>query len=269
MGFPSSHEDFLKKIKVRDLQPKIQQEVLDFANQIGYEKTIRSNSNLTFLVKIYNQQKAKRNKSKLKKAEKMILKLATMKTKFAERSEEKKKKKESKPKISYSTESSSPLSIPEILRSLFYSVGITDEAVMVNALDIHGSICIKTRIDMSIGILGHDLAKTVFSQDPNLLIEPQIENFASQLREIKENSNAQKIKQETKKLGALTRVFGGAKKRELIERIKKPNIDDLEEAIEELESDIERLYFRKEAVKNEWAMATEEVEFLEDGEKQA
>jgi predicted RNA binding protein YcfA (HicA-like mRNA interferase family) len=174
-----SQRNLLRRIKISSLEPALQEEVFQFAREMEYESAIKSSSNLHFLFKIYQAEKVKRRRSEklLRKAEDLILRLATLHQGRVGR--EAKKKKEKK-KLRIPAEVS--ITISEKMRTLFQSIGIDDEKVMVQTVEILGEEATLHRIDLiHLTGLGDELMKKLFGMFPHILLEPKEDDFLLEL----------------------------------------------------------------------------------------
>ena len=173
-----SQRNLLKKIKIGSLEPALQEEVFQLAREMEYESAIKSSSNLHFLFKIYQAEKVKRRRSEklLKKAENLILRLATLHQGLIER--EVKEKKEKKPRLPAGVQ----ITISQRMRTLFHSIGIDDEKVMVQAIELLGDKKIESRIDLiHASRLGDELVKKLFGMFPDMLLLPDDDAFIVEL----------------------------------------------------------------------------------------
>ncbi|HIE55772.1 MAG TPA: hypothetical protein EYP90_11435, partial [Chromatiaceae bacterium] len=68
----------MRRIRLRELKPELREEVLVLAREMHYERTVKASSSLSFLFRLYQEEKAKKRRSRklLKKAEHLILKVA-------------------------------------------------------------------------------------------------------------------------------------------------------------------------------------------------
>ena len=103
-----SPEISLRKIRMRELPPEIQTQVQEISKELHYEGTIKSSSSLHFLYELYQAQKEKTDEKALRKAEKMIMSLATLS--HARIYAKKKEKKMENPRLA-------PMSEPEMALS--------------------------------------------------------------------------------------------------------------------------------------------------------
>jgi hypothetical protein len=171
----------LKRMKVRELEPALRDEVLELAKEMDYERTIKASSNLHFLYVLYQSEKKKRRKSReaLKKAENLIMTIATLQhTERAILSEKKGKKK--KRRMKRSTTDTQIVVSPKLLKA-FRSIGIRDEAVVVRTVELLGEVEAKDRIDEILDKLGSKAAKKTYGANPKLLQEPNRRRFSENL----------------------------------------------------------------------------------------
>lgn len=175
-------EALLKRMKLRQLEPALQREILEFAEQMGYETTITASSNLHFLLKLYKAEMAKEKKSRkaLKKAEELILRLSSLHYDIIRREGER-RKEELKRKIPFTgIRGGAPIS--EKTRRALESIGITDEAVMEQAVELFGDAKIDERVGLVNSTnLGDKVIKKVFGTHPETILIPNDGDFVSEL----------------------------------------------------------------------------------------
>ncbi|NYZ77059.1 hypothetical protein H0O02_01965 [Candidatus Micrarchaeota archaeon] len=167
---------FLKKMRVGELDRELQENVLAVANELGYESAVRTTSNLAFLWELYNSErvKQKRSRTKLKKAENLILKLASLdygRVREEARREER-KAGEKRPFSAVVPPLRAVTGISERLRKIFESIGLSDEKVMEKAVESLGEKEIEERAELALSSrLGEKTVKALFSSSPKLILE--------------------------------------------------------------------------------------------------
>jgi hypothetical protein len=171
----------LKKMKIRELEPTLQDEVLELAKEMDYERTVKASSNLHFLYVLYKSEKKKRRKSReaLKKAESLIMTIATLQhTERAIVSDGKGKRK--KRRMKGSTTDAQIVVSPKLLKA-FKSIGIRDKAVVVRTVELLGDVEAKERITEILDKLGSKAAKKTYGTNPKLLQESSRMRFTESL----------------------------------------------------------------------------------------
>ena len=177
-----SKEPLLKKIRIDQLEPALQKEIYDFATLMGKENTITSSSNLNFLYKIYQSErlKEKRDLKRLKKAEKLILKLAGLRHRIVQRSGEPKEEEEGKRISGIYGRIETPVSKRMI--DLFETIGIKDVSIMAQAIELMGEINAEERIELIHSTnLGEILLKKLFGLKPEMFLDPMDDDFIANL----------------------------------------------------------------------------------------
>jgi len=165
---------FLKSIRMNNLEPGLQREVLALADELGYERTIKAESSLAFLFELYGTERVKRDRAKLRRAESLILKLATLHHETVQRTiREEAKRKE---RLPFATAGGVvgrvALTVSERMRKLFHSLGIDDEKIMVRALENFGEKEVENRIELALASrLGEEVLKALFGAHPELILE--------------------------------------------------------------------------------------------------
>lgn len=174
----------LRRIKLAHLAPELLESVLELAGESGYEVTVTASSNLEFLFSIYQAEKAKRKKEtrRLKKAEKLILRLAGFQMLQHEvRQEQRRREEERKPLITRAMVEGE-LRIGRRMRELFKSIGITNERDMQETVGLLGEKKAEERIEL-VGktSLGESLIKELFGKNPGMLRVPREDAFLKEL----------------------------------------------------------------------------------------
>lgn len=170
--------DSVKSIMLRDLDPELQQEIHKFVSDIGYEVTITGSTRLGFLVEIYE----KSDRENLKKAENMILKLASVQNAIKEREERRRSERREKSGVFRIGMLEGGVSASKKTRELLGSIGITDEGIMERAEALLGPGKIEERVeDIWITSLGKDVVKKIFGEYPEIILIPDENNFISEL----------------------------------------------------------------------------------------
>ncbi|MFH1222078.1 MAG: hypothetical protein V1492_03265 [Candidatus Micrarchaeota archaeon] len=168
----------LRKTRVGELEPRLQDEIVQLASDMGYERTVVANSNLSFLFDIYQAEKVKKNRSaaRLKKAEKMIMKLAELKQEQLRSPPKEKPAEEKRPLARFAQ---AQITLSERIRKVFNSIGIKDEVFMEKAVGVLGEKKIEERAEMVLASkLDEELVKAVFTFNPYMLLEFRDEKFA-------------------------------------------------------------------------------------------
>lgn len=175
----------LRKTRVGELEPRLQEEIVQLASNLGYERTIASNSNLSFLFDIYQAEKVKKNRgnAQLKKAEKMIMRLATLKhdsLKAQLQPEERTRQEDRRPFGAIMT--GLPIMLSDRLKKIFTSIGITDERIMEKAVETIGEKKAEERVELILSsTLDEDTIKGIFRFHPLLIIELPEEKFVASI----------------------------------------------------------------------------------------
>jgi len=175
----------LRKLKLGRLDPALQNEIVDFADEMGYERTITSEDSLHFIFRIYQAEKAKEKRSRrmLKKAEDLIMKLASLQYETRQREIRSGAKEEKKAPLSRWSEA--PITIGKRLTALFESIGITQQATMELIVGIIGERKAVERVELILASnIGQPLAKKLFGARPEALFEPRDEIFLSMISDI-------------------------------------------------------------------------------------
>lgn len=173
----------LREIKISQLEPELLDSVLELTAEHG-EITISSSTNLHFLIQIYQAEDSKENKDRdrLKKAENLILRLASIRPlQYEEQRQESHSRKDRKPAFDLMTEGGIGIGGKE--RALLESVGITDETEMRKAISLIGEAKIAQRVQLARSSkLGNHLTRLVFGENPSVLGMPKDEDFEIELR---------------------------------------------------------------------------------------
>jgi hypothetical protein len=173
--------EVLRRMRVRQLEPELMKEVLEFAGETGYEGTLKASSRLNILLDIYNAEKAKEKRSRkmLKKAEKLIMKLASL-TYTAEVAERRRREEKSGERRQFPRAAQMEITLSERIRKLFGSVGIKDENAMARAVELHGDKGVEDRVELLLAsTLGQPLVQTLFGMKPAMFLEPDDRFVAS------------------------------------------------------------------------------------------
>jgi hypothetical protein len=187
---PGDYAPILKKIKVGMLEPGLQHEIAELAAEMGYEATITASSNLHFLFKIYQAEKARAGASAeaLKKAEDMILRLSSLHHAIIQR-EEQRRKTERKRKAPLNLIEGGLL-VSKKTRELLLSIGIEDESTVIKAEELFGEKLVGDRVELVLAsTLGKEVVKKVFARYPETVLIPKEDDFISEL-EAMENKKA-------------------------------------------------------------------------------
>jgi hypothetical protein len=179
----SESASFLRKMKLGELVPDLRQQVIELASRMNYETTLKASSSLYFLFELYQAEKAKEEKSQdaLKKAEDLIIRLETLQHSVMARSARKGKEKEKEHGPQF-RKIEVEILINDKTRKLFSSIGITDETVMAKTIEAMGERKTEERIELVHATnLGNELTRRFFPAYPELLIEPNDEQFVNEL----------------------------------------------------------------------------------------
>jgi predicted RNA binding protein YcfA (HicA-like mRNA interferase family) len=163
-----SPEIALKKIKMRELEPELQEEIQNIAKTLNPEQAIKSTSSLHFLYELCQAEKEKHADSEtLKKAEKLVYQLATLSHARIARHIQKKKKE--KPKVS--SEPQLMLVLSEKVVDAFLHLGIADEKFMREAVGLLGETEIIERSELVMAShLDEKTRKSLFGGNPRILL---------------------------------------------------------------------------------------------------
>lgn len=174
----------LRKMRVGELEPGLQKEVIEFAGEMGYEGTLKSSSRLHILLDIYNAEKVKEKRSRkaLKKAEKLIMKLAGL-AYVAEARRPQKAERREFPAAAERME----LHLSGRMKALFESIGIRDERVMAQAIELHGEGGVEERAGLLLASpLGQALVQKLFTMRPAMILE-KTDDFVLRLDTLENN----------------------------------------------------------------------------------
>ncbi len=174
---------FLKKIRVGQLEPILQREVMELASEMGYESTVTASSNLHFLYRLCTAEetKEKRSREQLKKAEKLILKLASLHHEAQKR--ERKAKKEPAKKIPL-TVVEAGIKVSEKTRKLLNSIGIRDEKTMAEIEGVLGADKIGERVEIILASTLEEAVEKFFAAHPDRVAIPDDERFVLEIEKI-------------------------------------------------------------------------------------
>ena len=174
-----SPELALRKIRMRELPPEIQLEVQELSKELHYEGTIKSSSSLQFLYELYQAQKEKKDEKALKRAEKMIMSLATLS--HARVSGAKARKKTEK-RARMAPVSEAEMALSQKIRGAFLQMGIKDENFMRKALGLLGEAEVIDRSELVLATkLEKKTRKSLFRKHPEILLVPRQDLFAKDL----------------------------------------------------------------------------------------
>ena len=179
------HESALRKIKLGQLEPGLQQEILQFASEMGYETTISSSTSVHFIYTLYESERAKERKDRkaLRKAEDLIMRLSSLHLAVVER-EQQRRQQERKIKIPL-TMIEGGLSIGKKTRELLGSIGIEDEKVIVQATALFGDAKLEERVDIvKTAAIGDELTKKLFKAHPETILIAKDDDFIAELEAI-------------------------------------------------------------------------------------
>jgi predicted RNA binding protein YcfA (HicA-like mRNA interferase family) len=171
----------LKKIKFGSLEPALQGEIIELADSIGYETTITAESDLGFLLRIYNAERAKEKRSAamLKKAEELIMRLSSLHFQAHAHEMERKRKEKKTAAVQWK---GGEITVSARAKELLESVGISDERVMERIVEFLGEKGVEGRVEaIHATNLGDGLVKKLFAHHPELLLKGNEREFISQM----------------------------------------------------------------------------------------
>jgi hypothetical protein len=177
----------LKRVKIAQLEPELLQGVLELAQEHGYEVTVTSLSDLHFLFRIYQAEKAKEERSlQLKKAEDLILRLAGLYSLHheAERRQAKERadsdaEHRRKPRTGLAEED---ITVGKRMRGLFAGIGIREEGDVQRAIAMLGEAKAEERVGIILkSSLGDELVKAFFAENPDTVWLMPDERFLDEL----------------------------------------------------------------------------------------
>ncbi len=172
----------LRKIRFGAIDPELRDEVREVAAQLGYESAIRAESDLHFLLKLYEAEKAKEKgrKDALKKAEELILRLSSLHHEaYVKEMERKRSQKKEKP-FRWGDAAGMPISKKAL--DLFASIGITNERTMAHVLDFLGERKLEDRVDLILSsALPESVVKGLFGHRPELLLKAEDSDFIAEI----------------------------------------------------------------------------------------
>lgn len=175
----------IRKVRLGQLEPELQKELLEFASEIGYESTVKTSGRLDFLWKFYQAEKVKERRSKkmLKKAENLILRLESLRHEAQSRELERQEREKGKERWRVpSAAVAVPITVSERMRKIFESIGIEDEKTMAAAIELLGEPRVETRVELiHASEVGGELAKKVFSSVPERLLVADDDQFLADL----------------------------------------------------------------------------------------
>ncbi len=174
-----SEGPLLKKMKINKIETDLHKEILEFVEEFGQERTVRSSSSLHFLYKIYQAEKIKekRSKKRLKKAEELIMKLTSLHYEAQQREMERKKRENRESPFKWT---GSAIPVSKRMKELFESIGITDEKAMEQIVELLGEKKVGERIDLvHASNLGEGLVKKLFRMKPEMLLAVKDDEFIS------------------------------------------------------------------------------------------
>jgi len=183
--------EVLKKVKIRQLDPIIQNEAIEVAKDLGLERSIRANSTLHFLYQNCCKQEAKEKKSKerLERAKNIILSIGALSEAVAHR-ETKRRKQEQKRKRTFRLVDSD-LKASKKTIELLKSIGIEDEKVAGRAEAMFGIESVESRVELILDYLDLDKGtkKKLFERWPETFLIPDEGDFLSELDSIVTKKN--------------------------------------------------------------------------------
>ncbi|MEW6722821.1 MAG: hypothetical protein AB1324_06165 [Candidatus Micrarchaeota archaeon] len=177
----------LKRIKLAQLDPQLMDEVITLAGEHGYEVTITASSSAHFLFRLYQAEKKREKKSlkRLKRAEKLIMKLAGLyhlRHEAEGKAQKKARDDEKKEKRAGFAMMEAELRVGARMRGLFESVGIVDEKEMQEALMVLGEAKAEERVLAARNApVGLALMKKVLAESPEVIRIPDEREFSGEL----------------------------------------------------------------------------------------
>lgn len=177
-------ESILKKLRLDQLEPSLRKEVLELALEMGQETTLVATSDLHFLFRVYQAEKAKdeRSREMLRKAENLILKLSSLHHDIVRR-EEVRRRQEQRGTLGKIEEFGVP--VGERAKALMESIGIKDQKVMEGAVALFGEEMIVNRVELvHSSKVEPELMKSIFSQYGSIFLIPKESDFAHEIEMI-------------------------------------------------------------------------------------
>ncbi len=175
-------ESALRRMRFGLLEPKVQRELLELASELGYEGAITAQSDLHFLARLYQEQKAREEagRAALDRAADMILRLSSMHYAVVQR-EQHRRRDERRRKIPL-TIMEGGISVGEKSRRLLASIGVEDEGTVARAVGLFGDAGVEERVGYVKAVnVDIEIMKGVFRAHPETILFPKEEDFLSEL----------------------------------------------------------------------------------------
>ncbi len=179
------------RIKIRELKPKLREEVQELAREMNYERTLKASSSLSFLFRLYEEEKAKKSRSRklLKKAEKMILKLAGLHHDSQSGAAQGKKKAKRGPKR-IPKPAQFHMALSKKITDVFASIGITDRDKMLRIIGTIGERKVEERAELLLASdLGEETVKALLGKYDAMLIQPLDDIFVIDIEMFEKKKN--------------------------------------------------------------------------------
>ncbi len=172
----------LRRMRFGTIEPGLQDQVKEVALELGHEGAISSRTSLHFLLRLYNEEKAreKGRKEALRKAEDLILRLSSLHYEAHEREMERKRREGGRQPPPWKEASEMPISKKAL--DLFASIGITDEKAMAHVLDFLGERKLEERVETILSSSLPEIAvKGLFGRKPELLLIADDRGFTMEI----------------------------------------------------------------------------------------
>jgi hypothetical protein len=172
----------LKGLKLKELEPDLQREVVELVHELEPEATINAESDLHFLVMLYKAEAAREKASaeRLEKATDLIMRLSSLHHEIVRR--EGQRRKEETGKRVRLTLIEGGAAVSKRTRELLASIGVEDENVVIHAEERFGEKGVESRVEaVGSSLLPPALVKNVFREHPELILIPAESEFHSEL----------------------------------------------------------------------------------------
>jgi hypothetical protein len=189
--------NLLKRMKVGELEPLLQKELIEIATGLSGECTLTKASSVHAFYRMYAEEKAKEKKNRrmLRKAEEMISRLASLNLhhdaqqslnrRQAIQQREASRRREERGRKVPLTPLPAAIMISARMRSLFESIGITHTRDMEQAVGVLGEEKAAERIGMVHAMtIAESLVKKVFAEHPETIRIPRDADFYYELESI-------------------------------------------------------------------------------------
>ncbi|MEM4166371.1 MAG: hypothetical protein QW153_03880 [Candidatus Bilamarchaeaceae archaeon] len=163
----------LKNTFFYELNDETKKRLEELAKDLGYEKTITPKTRLSFLLKVYQTKKAKKNAARrLKEAEKMIMQIASLRYNELKGKEEKEKKEDKKNFQSTAIFSDISFLVNERMKKIFERLGIKDKKSIEEAIWSLGEKEVENRAEIVFSSkLDEKTIQGIFDFNPKLIME--------------------------------------------------------------------------------------------------